>query len=444
MNYKCYLCEGNILYETNNEAVSHLKEYHNLKNKKSIIQCTVYNSTCGKSFITFSGLYKHVKKCVKNSNIDDCEKSLDAGECSKDLNVPNENDASNFHLNNTFCFDSDDSYFKESNAPEPRNSNFVFDSEMSMLDVNLEDNFVFNNSCNAQNSLDNRADVFVQKFAMEFCQLKISDAAMNSIFRTTVGLIESTKEFCGKSIEMKKENALEAFNGAIEKIATELNKFNSTYKRRQMLQSNANFIQPKEYAIGTQINVKRDNATESQVQIHTQSILYYVPLIERLNILFNDDNFREEYLSYNTKTKHVCTPGVFQDFCCGGTFKNNTLFQEEPYAIQIQIFLDAFETCNPLKSKSGKHAVLGVYFTIRNLPSRFAYQLANIHTLAVVRESDIKKEETSYSNILGIIVNELKILETQGIKIKHNLVLRGNSINARSLTWSLTFLLRFL
>lgn len=425
MNYKCYICYR--LFEKNIEAVSHLKKEHNLKDKKNTIRCTVNKSTCGRSFITFNGLCKHVKKCVEESNANEGAKSLDDEKCLN-LSISSEKDLENSNLNKTFLFDST---CEESNSSECCNSTLIFDSEISKLDVNLEDSFVFNSSYNDQNSSNNRAQVFVRKFAMEFCQLKVSDAALNGIFRTTMSLFSSAKDFCGYFIEINKENPLEAFNCAMETIVTELNKFNSTYKREQILKSNENYIQPKEYAIGTQIDVKRDKETMSQVQTHTQSILYHVPLIEKLNQLFADDNFYKEYFDYNMKSKHVCTPGVFQDFCCGEIFRNNALFQEQPHAIQIQIFLDAFEICSPLKSKAGKHAVLGVYFTIKNMPIRFAYQLDNIHVLTVVRESDLKKEETGYSNILEIITDEVKILETEGIKVKHNLVLKGINLKTR-------------
>lgn len=147
--------------------------------------------------------------------------------------------------------------------------------------------------------------------------------------------------------------------------------------------------------------------------------------MEKLRAVFEDDNFRKEYFDYNLDTKHCCTPGVYKDFCCGEMFKKNPLFIEQPYAIQIQIFLDAFETCNPLKSKTGIHGVVGVYFSIRNMPSRFAYNLANIHLLAVVNEIDLKKAETDYSNIWEPIMGDVKVLEIQGLHVADNFVLKG-------------------
>lgn len=60
------------------------------------------------------------------------------------------------------------------------------------------------------------------------------------------------------------------------------------------------------------------------------------------------------------------------------------------------------------------------------MPSRFAYNLDNIHLLAVIREIDLKKAETDYSNVWETIVGEVKKLETEGILIKDGFFLKGN------------------
>lgn len=36
------------------------------------------------------------------------------------------------------------------------------------------------------------------------------------------------------------------------------------------------------------------------------------------------------------------------DYCDGELFKQNQLFQEDPCALQIQLYYDELEVCNPL------------------------------------------------------------------------------------------------
>ena len=45
------------------------------------------------------------------------------------------------------------------------------------------------------------------------------------------------------------------------------------------------------------------------------------------------------------------------DFCDGSLFKNHQLFQAFPDALQLIIYFDELEVCNPLGSHSGVHKV---------------------------------------------------------------------------------------
>ena len=43
------------------------------------------------------------------------------------------------------------------------------------------------------------------------------------------------------------------------------------------------------------------------------------------------------------------------DYCDGKLFAENELFKEDPSALQIQLYYDELEVCNPLGSKAKKH-----------------------------------------------------------------------------------------
>ena len=49
------------------------------------------------------------------------------------------------------------------------------------------------------------------------------------------------------------------------------------------------------------------------------------------------------------------------DYCDGELFRKNELFQQDPCALQIQLYYDELEVCNPLGSKAKKHK-LGICF----------------------------------------------------------------------------------
>lgn len=66
---------------------------------------------------------------------------------------------------------------------------------------------------------------------------------------------------------------------------------------------------------------------------------------------------------------------TLRDFCDGELFRNNQLFREDPSALQIQLYYDELELCNPLGSKAKKHKlgmdlVKGVVHTVIFLSHR--------------------------------------------------------------------------
>ena len=55
------------------------------------------------------------------------------------------------------------------------------------------------------------------------------------------------------------------------------------------------------------------------------------------------------------------------DYCDGELFLTSELFQEDPCALQIQLYYDEVEVCNPIGSKVKKHK-LGKKYVCTNLP----------------------------------------------------------------------------
>lgn len=407
MKFKCYICADKKLFETNHDVIYHLKADHNIKEKKDIIWCTVNDSKCTNHFLTFNGLNKHIKKCVKCVQNND----IQSKKTKSDDNLDSSETNGSAVVNDTFIYNPIQNDSTE-DLGWPKNSTFICSSELSMPDFDGANEFVLEDE-------DDSAKIHVGQLVMD-------QSTMNNVFKTTLRVLEYTRESCTNAIQRKTCDPVEALDATMEAITSEISRFNTTHKRQHALKSSQKYIAPKQYGIGTHTAHEIDKRTGLKIPIHAQSTFFYVPIIERLHTLFADDNIRREYFTYNVRSKHRCTPGVYKDFCCSQMFRDNPLFQEQPHAIQLQIFMDAFEPCSSLKSKTGRHSLLGMYFTIRNMPPRYAYNFDNIHLLGVVREMDLKKEETDYSNIWRIIVDEVKLLETQGIDVGGGFILKGN------------------
>lgn len=55
--------------------------------------------------------------------------------------------------------------------------------------------------------------------------------------------------------------------------------------------------------------------------------------------------------------------GLLGDYCDGLQFRQSQLFNEDPTALQIQLYYDELEVCNPLGSQAKKHK-LGNYIKL--------------------------------------------------------------------------------
>lgn len=54
---------------------------------------------------------------------------------------------------------------------------------------------------------------------------------------------------------------------------------------------------------------------------------------------------------------HESPNGILMDYCDGSLFKHNPLFIEDPCALQIQLYYDEIEVCNPIGSFTKKAQV---------------------------------------------------------------------------------------
>lgn len=420
MRFQCKICVD-LFFESNEQAIQHLKTNHKIKNGADSIECTVKNSNCGKFFQTFQGLSRHTAKCVSDiaivSNIVN-----DSNQCfNENITVFNNNQTLTF---NECDIDSESC---EMITEKPLyNDDIIYDSSIENDDdhkYKLGSSFVFDsNEVDVQN-----ANQIARNFLMGLLTLDINEKTLNDVFRLTEMLIEKTHLFCQQSIKSK-DKALEAVDCSFNLVSKNLKELNSTFKRTRFIENQKSFIKPDQIGIGTHWVNERDKDSRIQVPAHKQSLFKFISPCKKIKSLFELPHFRDIYFNYNQSTKHECHPNVYKDFCCGKLYQESEFFKKNPCAIQLQFFFDGFEITNPLKSKTTLHSQVAVYMTIRNMPFRFAYNMDNIFTICLVNENDLKKAETDYTNILEQIVKDVHVLETTGIDLASGINLKGNQL----------------
>lgn len=63
MNFECFMCGEKFASE--NTAINHLQKHHEIKDQSTELKCLVNFGFCKKSYLTYSGLRKHLKSCSK-------------------------------------------------------------------------------------------------------------------------------------------------------------------------------------------------------------------------------------------------------------------------------------------------------------------------------------------------------------------------------------------
>lgn len=401
MNFECKLCKNNY-FPTNQNVVDHLKKVHKLREKKDQIECTVKNSKCGKFFQTFQGLSRHVFQCAA-----DCETEHELERIDEFISVPENEDINQ----NSYIYDE-----AESNAENICDRSFICGEASAGF---REQSFVYNSSTETSDSI-------AENFLMGLLMLNINEKTTNDVFRLAGQLLQDTHRFLQQRMAENGDNLQESVDCSMNFICNDLHKFDTSFKRRQFIESRPTFVKPQRVAIGTHIESRHDKDSHLRIQALQQSTFNVISPLEVIKKLFERPHFPDIYFEYNRNSKHVCKLNEYKDFCCGKVYKNLDLFEKYPESLQLQFFVDGFEICSALKSKTGLHSQVAVYMTIRNVPSRFAYNMENIFLICLINDNDLKKAETNYNNVWEQIVQNVRILETNGVDIGNGITMRGN------------------
>ena len=129
--------------------------------------------------------------------------------------------------------------------------------------------------------------------------------------------------------------------------------------KKKLLSNRVNFVEPVEIYLGQDHNGKG-------------RFCQYVPINKTLAALFKQTEVRNQYRQTHDI---VANRNIFDHVSDGKVFLSNKLFQEQPSALRLLFYQDAFEVVNPIGSGMCKHEVLAVYLSIADL---LPYSRSNI------------------------------------------------------------------
>lgn len=268
---------------------------------------------------------------------------------------------------------------------------------------------------------------FLDSFISSIIKLNISEGDLSIVFQLCAKLISSLKEFNLRLIEdcngLDEKQILETSSHFTQNL---LFKIASKYRRKKIIESSGHYVAPKEVAIGTrwELQTKKFQSRILKIPRLIQSHFQYVSILGTLRSLFTHEEFSRQYFEHNSQNQ-VCDTSKLINFCSGATFKSIELFQKHPESVQLQLASDDFEPCNPVGTKSNRHKICAVYFSIQNIPTKYLSKCKYVFLVAICNSDDVKMKHTDFNNIWYPIVNELKELELNGFAISRKPNLKG-------------------
>lgn len=339
------------------------------------IKCGFLN--CKKKYNKVNSFSSHVTKIHKektvaqqssNSNIS----TSNEGSCSTEI------ECDNTSVDNLLSADEHHQYYNE------EKSSNVFLMNLAHFFLKLEFKFCLPAST-------------VQYIAAELCKMNkqngefIKNNLLSNLKQCNISEDEITN-----IIDSSLKNNL--FNNIEDSLAT-------SFKRRKFNERNFPYVNPVQIALPTENGKQR--------------FYHYVPLKETLKKLFCNRTLTHELKFHRPEINS----NVFRDFTDGTVFKENKFFQQNPDALQLILYQDAFETVNPLGSAKSKYKILAVYLSIGNFPDRIRSHVNSMYLVALCKEKIF-----NHHKIFGKIVEDLKEIETVGIELAPNEFMKGSLV----------------
>ncbi|CAF0996417.1 unnamed protein product [Brachionus calyciflorus] len=163
---------------------------------------------------------------------------------------------------------------------------------------------------------------------------------------------------------------------------------------------------------------------------------------KEIELVTNDTSYKYQYIPINLTLKALMAHPQFfkiyfekiyknnedeiERFNDTHSFKNNPLYQNAKDAFQIILYLDEFETSNPLGDNRKKYKMYAVYFKIGNLPYKYQSKSHYIQ-LAMLFNPELIKI-FGFDRVLEPLILDLQRLEVYGIDLE---VANAGFINIR-------------
>ncbi len=372
MTLHCYVCQKSFGYLQT--MFWHLKRVHAIYPYNDV-PCG--QSDCPKVCSSFRNLKIHLLKHHK----DLCVAGLDSAGSSSSHCKTNVVQTDETSVNDVDCDQVNDVLTDQINMQESMQGSFMaFIAKLQARSNVLLTNAKFVTE-NVQELLHDSTQFTVQRIRCVFSELGIDESVA-----------------CVQNLYQD----LEAMSSAIDKVDTEHKQI--AYLKRQHL-----YIEPQSIPVGVRKESRKSVSSGSREMKDIVDTAQYIPielLLARIIIECKNNS-----LSLNCNT-HASKDGNLTDYFDTNTYKNHPFFSKFPDALVLHLYIDGFETTNPLGPHIQIHKMEGLYMIVRNLPSKLLSKESSIFLVGMWYAQDAKDKARTYDIILAPLVNTLMQLES--------------------------------
>lgn len=175
----------------------------------------------------------------------------------------------------------------------------------------------------------------------------------------------------------------------------------SSYQRKQYYKEQFCVVEPVTYIL--------DNKNKRTFQ--------YVPILKSLQQILNNKTIVDKVIENHRGQQDTEIDSSYElrgpeD---GLHYKESSFLNGKELRITLRLYIDDFETCNPLGTSRKKHKLCGVYWTLGNLPPGSHSSLSSIYLAVLCKSDDVKVY--GYDKVLEPLLQDLKILEDHGVYV---------------------------
>lgn len=279
-------------------------------------------------------------------------------------------------------------------APELPGCSEPFEDE-NVSHSSVNESLVVNDSI----PIPNLKSTFENQCGILFLTLLGRHNVTNSALQTIIHfLIEITKANNSRILNSLLETFSGDFESKISKIlendlmSTNLELFKTDFLRKKYFHKYFDLVGFNTITLG------RNN--ENKI-----SKYYYVSILDTI----------PNFLKKSSLLQKQQFDGFLTDYQDARLFQKSQFFNSGDTKLEIILYQDAFNVCNPLGQYKNSKKFVGVYMSIGNIPSYNRSNIDNIQLVLLCHEKDVKF--FGFSKVLEILMSDIKVLEEKGIVV---------------------------